>query len=612
MSTKKLIVEVEVQNAPDVQKQMSGIEDSLKKIAEQNVALMKTSREAASVVTEAYERLNKQQEDRQKGHARSQAQASEEVKSSKKRSSALSDEEKAVKQLNKARRDQHVGMTQAIRAGTALVHSGTQLIRMYALMTAANEKEAEAMLRRIAYFESWVQGIQGVASAYRNLIMLREALNKIQASGALTDGLSMMLGEGAVAGQVGRGTRMGRMVGRGWGMLKNYATPLAVGAAGAYGVYKAWDHAGYYGGGSVFGNVGLGRGGLPTGTRGIKDEGILADPMAMDFSFQNQIDAMYGVGETGRLMSDPRWSDHAKRREVIAEEQSRRNALRTAIAKAESRGQQYGAMGMQTQVLGNIAGAEYVGEEQSERFFGLRRKALRKQFDLGETMTQSMFGGVSTGGPQAAENMNNMLQSQFEVVNQLAAETARVEQKKYQNQLDNLSNVINAEKEAYNIQLERLGKLRETHQAEMSGAQRFLSMDPLQRQQAMQAGQRVMAGTATESDLQLTRGLFATDAGRQRQQEGELRAAGAAGYFDSVFVDPGSSLEKAVNRLKEIGRLEMNIDTSGEQIVKLEGQFADLSKDIGEKVAKAVQEKWQDTIDSLLAQIEQINIKINQ
>ena len=65
-----------------------------------------------------------------------------------------------------------------------------------------------------------------------------------------------------------------------------------------------------------------------------------------------------------------------------------------------------------------------------------------------------------------------------------------------------------------------------------------------------------------------------------------------------------------MKRLEEIGTLQLKLDTSGEQIVKLEGQWEDLAKAMGEKVATAVEEKWGDLMDQVTDEIEMLQRKL--
>tara|TARA_R100000664_G_scaffold34243_1_gene55660 strand:+ start:15071 stop:16867 length:1797 start_codon:yes stop_codon:yes gene_type:complete len=597
MSTKKLIVEVEVQNAPDVQKQMKGIEDSLKLIAKQNQELMRTSREAAGVIVDAYVNIKKQEDARAEALRKEVSSVRVSTNANKERTKSVLDQEKALKKQISASIRQERAMRSITRSVTGLVRSGTQLLRMYALMTAANEKDAQAMIKRIAQFEGLIQGILGVNEAYSNMLNIMNRIREVGVVGGVVRGVGGGVGGGVgtsvagetvdIVGDVAGGYAGGAATARGGAFvrgLKNIGArayaPIARVGLGTLGAAGA----------AAFG---IGFAASRTSDfildRPLDDPSL--DPTArLPYGGFTPIGFAPGMGPTAAGMSN-----RVSPPPIIEQARSR-------VAAERDQRQRYAAFQNRAARFGRMSEAAGLTTSQRAALAGRRVADLQSAFDIGQQIDTT-----SMSFPEQIKLANE----QLSLAGQLATELARTEQKKITDQLNNLSRVVELEREAYSTQTQRLSELNRQHMAEMGGAQRFLSLDPAERQQALRAGQRVMAGTATEEQLALARPLMVSEEGRTAVQRRTIELAGQAGYFDSSFVDPGSSMERALERLKEIGKLELSIDTSGEQIVKLEGQFQELSKNIGEKVADAVADKWEDAIQEIIADIDNINTKIN-
>ena len=163
MTTKKLIVEVEVQNHPEFKKQMDEVKDMLLSVGSKYEKLTTLTNQNAASAVKAYEHLANAAKDREK-QLSGELTAEEKATLAKSKAKEAADElAEAQRRVTSAERARVAAVTQLTNQMNSLIGSGTKMLRSFALMTAANEEDSQAMIKRIAMFESMVQGVQGVA-----------------------------------------------------------------------------------------------------------------------------------------------------------------------------------------------------------------------------------------------------------------------------------------------------------------------------------------------------------------------------------------------------------------------------------------------------------------
>ena len=596
MSTKKLIVEVEVQNAANTQQQMDKILESLKKVTEQQGQLLKTTQESANAILASHEKIGQAEAERGKSSASLAQQQNNLAKAQNQVASSAKSSNNAQQQNTRSNLAASRAARQFGSSVQRLVSSGTQLLRMYALWTAASEEDAKVMLQRIAYFESMVQGVQGLTGAYfalNDAMAQYQRLQRLEQAGFALSGLERLaLGGGK--------------------MLSRVAVPAAVAAVGFEANRRVYGHARETGQGSVFGNVGVGEGGIPTGIRGITDEGILADPRQ---SYMRQFLNFLGgelqrplgggfentpMGTDARFQFGPGLSRRDREIEMRRREELERQ-MRQRSVETQRRTRQYSLFGSFADTYGTMAGADFIAPEMRSRLLESQRERLQQKSDI--------FIGTDRRA-MSAEPGYELLQDQWNTVQKLAADTARVTQEKLNKELEGKRNLIDKERDLYSATLERLAKLQEAHNLERSAQERYLAMTPEERAQANAAGRRILRGAASEEDYRITSGLFSYEAGREARTMAGINLAGQTGFYESPFAAPDASLQKTLEAFKEIGKLRLELDTSGEQIIKLEGEWESLAQSMGEKVATKVEEKWGDLMETVIGEIEMLQQKI--
>jgi len=590
MSTKKLIVEVEVQNAPDVQRQMQGIEDSLKRIADQNAQLLKTTRESADVVVRAHSQMERAEAARAEATERENRAAQEGARAERERGVAMRESGRELEENARATQRATTATGALARASMNVINAGTKLLRMYALMSAANEEDAQAMIRKIAYFESLVQGINGVTMAAVNAGAAMQAFYTLQA-------------QAAAGARIGLGGTLALGAGRLAGMA---ALPVGVAAAGVMANRAVWGRAHRTGGGSYLGGVSLREPGsdtLVTGWQGDMDEGILSDGTRQKAPWQGgERGVTRWIGETmaGGSPYDDR--DRFQRPDQFVNDIQRQKAFEQAGEARRMAADQYKARGSWADQYGSMAQGKYLGGERSERVFKRRERSLKARYDLGaERQVESM----------APDEQVQLLQDQWKTVQALAGETARAEEEKHNKALDSIHDEIQAERELHSAALERYETLRETTEHQKSGHQKFLSLDPIERQQAIDASKAVEAGTATSEQIARVRGFGGTEAYMRSMDTQTATLAYGAGYGQMAGRGGEETLDKFINDLNEIGELKIKMDTSSEHIVKLEGDWKNMSESVGEKIQEVIETKFGDMMEEIIMRFENIENKMN-
>ena len=86
------------------------------------------------------------------------------------------------------------------------------------------------------------------------------------------------------------------------------------------------------------------------------------------------------------------------------------------------------------------------------------------------------------------------------------------------------------------------------------------------------------------------------------------KEAGGAGYFEAI----GTTLDDVLGRMKEIGNLEIQLKSTQETVVRLEGEWNELAAGVGEKVRKVVQSQYDQIMANIEDSMQKSNTKIGQ
>lgn len=553
MTTKRLLVEVQVENHADFKKNMDEVLKSLSEISTKQEQLTRLTNQNAAAAVKAYEHLSQGAKDRAQ-QLSGELSATEKLSvMAKRRLEETKKQEREQKKLLVQERKRERQMTLLLNSTKQLVGSSTQMLRSFALLTAANEEDAQAMIKRIAEFEGLIQAVQGAAGAFTAARQAYIAFNKVAAGGGIMNFV--------------RNPTFGNILGG--------VGTMAAGAAAVGGGVAAYQGLRSGGGQGFMGTLTAGFGGVS----------------------QNQ----GGVSSVGDMTTGPfgEWNPYAWGGSPLGQ-QIERDKRQQAMENTWSRQQSEKEQAFATQNLyfqQREAGHSRIMRLASpEQRYGLReQQRARRTEEIDAQMAQ-----LDPGTEKGRAGQRELQLQKLDLIIQ-------AEEDKHNKELDNKRKQIEGvmkEREEIDKKLASLSKI---HQMEMSGAERFLSLDPMERAQAKKSLERIDAGTATYEDVKRTAGM------RNEEQEKEAKRitaeeAGAAGYFDAI----GTSLEDVLGRMQEIGNLEIQLKTNQETVVRLEGEWNELATQVGAKVQAAVQSQFDKLMAQLDAEMMQNNAKVGQ
>lgn len=566
MTTKKLIVEVEIQNHPDLKKQMDEIVQQMQGISEKHEEIAKLTSENAAAAVKAYEELSKGAENRNDALS-GEAAAQESVATAQNQTTAATQEQTAAeKALADQQRERQAAMTELITSGRALVGQSTKMLRSFALLTAANEEDAQAMIKRIAQFEGIIQGIQGVTGALAEGRKAWIAYNRLMsvAGGSI----------GPMRGGLGFG------IGRVPSMVGGIATAGA-GMAAMGGAYAAYSGLRSGGGQGIGGTITAGLGGVSMNQGGVSSVGDL--------------DATTGAWGGYNPLS---WGG---------------SQLGIAYQREQREKEVQQGMGAEQKKKEDLWGRQdaYYEQQGSGRARMMRLASPEKRYELreqrrGELTSQyeEQAKRVDTSKPGGALEAQDIALKQLDLVIQ-------AEEDKYNKELDNKKKLIEKTvKEGQEIE-KNLRNLSKIHSAQMSGRDRFNQLDKMEQAQVIKSLDRFKEGSAeapTMEDVRRTEGMRVGEDAERQAETLKSQEAAKGGYFEAI----GTNLNDVLARMKEIGNLEIALKTSNETVVKLEGEWNQLAKSVGEKVSAAVQGQYQKIMESIDGHMQMNATKIGQ
>jgi hypothetical protein len=539
--TKKLLIEVAVENTASVKKELDEIRAQLQAVRDSHAEITKITATNAEAVIATYEKINTSAT----GHHDALVA---EAKQYTTITEAVEGQVKAEKELAKNAKSREAAVTKFMTSAKEMTSEGTKLIRAVGLATAASEEDKEAMLQRLAGFEAIVQGIQGM-------------------TGALAKGREMWIAYNAVMAKGGLGLKDITTMFGGAGM--------ALGAAGAVGgMYGAYSGLQMGGGQGAWGTLKSGLGGVSTNRGGVSSVGDMQTggwlmPQTWGITAESQRGSldMFGRGSMIDRMRDER-SQGAMARQLSGQDKTRR-----------LRDTRYGMQGGMAGRMMQFASQEDLFKEGGLR--DQRRGELTAQYEEQKSRTNlESAGGVADYANIRMKELDVLIEKEHD---------------KHKLELSHKEKAIEMEQKQLQQLMKRHAELSKIHQAEMTGAERFVALNDEDRKLANESLQRLSDGGANLEDVQRTQGMR-TEEQEKAAQEIIAKEAGAAGYFDAI----GTSLEDVLGRMEELGNLEIKLQTSSETIVKLEGEWNQLAASVGEKVQTAMQSKY----DEIMREID--------